>query len=178
MRWATVFGVLAPPKVAITYDWPGTVRANGAIVATARAAASSLAADQIPDRIVVGYSIRLHHDPNSVEPGENPELTTLGEEGCPDLTSEQLIETLSKHLLAAIDGWQNDGLENYLRMWHLRLENIGDNAQLEFNDKQISGTLKGLDDHGNLLVEEGGGPGKKISLVDQFVLFEDVVSSS
>ena len=133
-------GVLAPPKVAITYDWPGLVRANGSKVATARAAVTTLAPDQTPDRIVVGFSVRLHHDPNEAEPGENPDVTTLGEEGCPELTSTQFIETLCRHLLAAIDGWQNDGFGNYQRMWQLRMNNIGEEAALDLKGETITAT--------------------------------------
>ncbi len=165
---------LAPPKVAITYDWPNLVRANGAKVAHARAAISTLSPDQIPDRLVIGFSIRLHHDPADAEPGENPELTTLGEEGCPELTSNELIESLCRHLLAAIDGWQSDGLANYQRMWGLRIEPANAARQFELNDELITGKPTGIDDNGNLLIELPSGKTKTFFLVNQFKVFDDI----
>ncbi len=165
---------LAPPKVAITYDWPSQVRANGGKIARTRAAISSLAADDVPDRLVIGFSIRLRHDPDHDEPGANPEMTTLDEEGCPNLTSNELIETLCRHLLAAIDGWQNDGLSNYQRMWGLRLQPANAACQFELNNDVLTGKPAGIDDGGNLLIELPGGKIKTTFLINQFKLFSDL----
>ena len=165
---------LAPPKVAITYDWPNLVRANGAQVAKARSAISTLDVDKVPDRLVIGFSIRLHHNPSDEEPGANPELTTLGEEGCPDLTSNELIESLCRHLLAAIDGWQNDGLSSYQRMWGLRIEPANEARQFQLNDDMVTGKPTGIDDNGNLLIELPGGKTKTLFLANQFKLLDDI----
>ncbi|MCP4935148.1 MAG: hypothetical protein GY927_13330 [bacterium] len=165
---------LAPPKVAITYDWPNQIRANGAKVAVARCAISTTDVDKIPDKLVIGFSIRLLHDPADKEPGENPEFTTLGEEGCPELTSNDLIESLCRHLLAAINGWQNDGLASYQRMWGLRIEPANDARQFELNGEMITGKPTGIDDSGNLLIELPSGRTKTLFLVNQFKLLDDI----
>jgi len=158
---------LAPPKVAITFGWPGIIFANDGSVAQVSLAADRAASeDSVPAWLVLGVEVRLTHRPGAPEPGHDPSVTTLSEEGCPDLTSEELIESYSRHFLTWMDTWNNDGFAPIHNAWTQR----ADARERSFTDAGggggVSGTFVGLDEHGNLVLKRTDGEHISLRLVD------------
>lgn len=142
-------GALAPPEVAVHYDWPGGLRVNGGRCGAIRAAASTADPAAEPDWLVVGFEIRFL--PLSEDaPGEDPDRTALVMEGCGEVEPVQLLESWSRHTLSWINRLGDDGLAPLHRDWCGRAWGIGE-------ELPGGGLFLGLDEHGGQLVRTAEG---------------------
>jgi hypothetical protein len=76
------------------------------------------------------------------EPGLHPLASALEQEGF-ELGSERLVESFARHLMVAIDAWQQDGFGAVARNYLARLA-------------PEQGARRDLDDNGDLLVRRMG----------------------
>lgn len=139
-------GALAPPEVAVHHVWPGSFKVNGADCGAMRAAASTADPSEEPDWLVIG--IEIPHLPVG-DGGEDPTRTCLYNEGCADLTTLQLLESWSRHMLVWVNRWLDEGLAPLHAAWRERAWGMGE----ELADG--SGTFMGLDELGGMLVKSG-----------------------
>jgi hypothetical protein len=99
---------LAPPEKPIRFDWPASVRVDGALVGGARLAwPPGVEKDQTPDWMVFGAMIRMA--PPQAADCDLTSFTTLREEGFEEASSQQLIERFARHLMAAFDLYAERG---------------------------------------------------------------------
>ena len=113
--------VHAPPKKPINFDWPATVRIDGGLVGGARLAwPANTAEDAVPAWLVFGAMIRTAAM-DGEEPGLHPRSTALDEEGFVDIGSGRLLASFARHLMAAINTWQQDGFDAVARRYLSRL---------------------------------------------------------
>ncbi len=161
-------GALTPPQVAVTFQWPATIRVNGGRLGRIRAAAGNgdINPDTIPDWLVIATKLRLRHVGKSAEPGHTPDVTALSEEGCPNLTRTELIESYSRHFLTWLNMWQDDGFRPVHSAWLFRAENVNESISVTLGKRTIEGTFLGLDDYGNLLLKSGDGETSFVSLYE------------
>ena len=126
-------GVLTPPQVGVTFHWPGTIRVNNGRVGGVRAAIDigTGSPEQNPDWMIIETDIRLKHSQRHFEPGQEPDITALTEEGCPDLTRTEFIESYSRHFLTWLNNWQEDGFKPVHDSWIFRTEDL--NQEIEFS---------------------------------------------
>jgi len=158
---------LAPPKVAITFGWPGVIFANAGSVAQVSLAVDRAAQEHtVPGWLVLSLEARLTHRPGAPEPGHDPSVTTLSEEGCPDLTAEQLIGSYTRHFLTWLDTWTNEGFAPIHNAWTQR----ADERERSFADAAggagVKGVFVGLDEHGNLVLKRDDGKHVSLRLLD------------
>ena len=137
-------GALAPPEVAVHHVWPGAFKVNGADCGALRATASTHDPAVEPDWLVVG--IELPFLPTG-EGGEDPTKTCLFNEGCAEITPQQLLESWSRHMLVWINRWLDEGLAPLHSAWRERAWEIGEALP------DGSGTFMGLDEMGGMLVK-------------------------
>lgn len=133
----------APPEKSITFDWPDAIRIDGGLVGGGRLAWPDHARDDArPDWLVFGAMIRTVAM-GEEEPGLRPLAAALEDEGFDDAGSGRLVEGFARHLMVAIDAWQNQGFtemaKNYLQ--YLPPE---------------SGARRDIDENGDLLVRRIG----------------------
>ena len=120
--FADAAGAYGPPEVPLTFDWPATIRVNGARVGAARFAAPvGCAEDAVPDWIVVGIEAR-YADAADAEPGLDPGRTTLFEEGYTDTTPADLTAAWARHLMATLADWQARGIRVVAERYLARLD--------------------------------------------------------
>jgi len=146
-------GVLTPPETAVEFVWPGGLRVNGAACGGLRAAASTTDPGSEPDWLVIGASIPLLPLAQSGEPGRTPDRTSLRDEGAGDVTAQALAEAWSRHFLAWLNTFLDDGLKPLHDAWRAKwAQRAGGEVSLP-----VSGKALGLDETGGLLVktEEG-----------------------
>lgn len=152
-------GAIGPPKLALTFRWPGTVLANGG--ETGRVFArfpADAEADAVPDWLVVAFHLQLGWNLDAGdEPGHQPGRTVLYEEGCGDLDRTQLIEAVSRHFLSWIDGWEQDGFAAAHQAWTAKAHE-GDETVYLPQLGCAAGTRMGLDEAGGLLVKTDDQP--------------------
>lgn len=138
----------APPEKPVTVAWPGAVHVDSGLIGGGRLAWPAGAdEDAPPDWLVFGATIRTVAM-GEEEPGLLPLSSALDQEGFDELTAGRLVESFARHLMTAIDGWQESGFasvgRNYLR--YLAPQ---------------PGITCGLADNGDLLRRHAGQPGQE-----------------
>ena len=139
-------GALAPPEVAVQFEWDGQIRINAAKCGGFQMAASGSKQDHVPDWLVVGFSLPLWLEVD--DPGRTPDQTSLYEEGCADIDPLQLIESWSRHSLVWINSWEQDGVVPLHREWRGMVYDMGEDITLA----GIRGKFVGVDEDFGLLL--------------------------
>jgi biotin-(acetyl-CoA carboxylase) ligase len=156
---ADALAVHAPPEKPISFHWPATIRIDGGIVGGARLAWPTGASEETaPGWLVFGAMIRTAAVSGD-EPGLHPFGTTLDAEGF-DHDSSRLVESFARHLMVAIDAWQQDGFAEVAKNYLSRLA-------------PERGVRRELDDNGDLLMRGVDKPG-----IDRRSLLRDLESPS
>lgn len=144
LGFADALGALAPPEVAVQFDWPGGLRVNGARCGGFRACASTQDPLEEPDWLVVGLEValRLHADS-----GETPDQTALSEEGCAEITAPELLESWSRHMLVWVHSYLHEGLGPLHESYRGKVQSIGEDITMP-----EPGHFTGLDEAGGMIL--------------------------
>ncbi len=133
----------APPEKPMAIDWPDALLVDGGLVGGGRLAWPADAnEDAAPPWLVFAGMIRTVAIGEN-EPGLNPLAATLDEEGFVDLGSVRLVESFARHLMVAIDAWQQDGFAEIAKSYLSRL-------------KPEKGVRRDIAGNGDLLVRRTG----------------------
>jgi biotin-(acetyl-CoA carboxylase) ligase len=154
--FADAFGALAPSEVAAQFDWPRSIRINGARCGSLRAAAASRDPAAVPDWLVVGLELPFFA-PSEAEPGDAPDRTTLWEEGCGEIEPRQFLESWSRHTLVWIHTWLDEGMPRLHANWRGRAFSIGEPVEFDLAGARHAGQFVGLDEKGGMLLKCEGG---------------------
>jgi biotin-(acetyl-CoA carboxylase) ligase len=148
------FGAIAPPEVGLTYRWPFVLCVNGAGAGAVRVAVSSSEdATGCPDWMVVGLAVDLRRRRKDAEPGADPGVTDLFEEGCGELTRTELLDSYARHLMAWIHTWETEGFGGVHEMLLFRAQGHREDVVVELAGSVHEGRFVGLDDHGSMILE-------------------------
>ncbi len=140
---ADALAVHAPPEKPITFDWPDAVRVDGGLVGGARLAWPRNADEgEPPPWLVFGAMIRTVAM-GEEEPGLRPLSAALEEEGFEELDSGRLVESFARHLMVAVDAWQEQGFGEIAKGYLARLS-------------PEPGVRRDIDENGDLLVRRMG----------------------
>lgn len=142
-------GALAPPEVALHLEWQGGIRVNGARCGRFHVAAAEVEGETSPDWLVVGWDMPLMM---TLNPGENPDVTALYEEGCADLDPGRLVESWARHTLVWINRWSDEGNRPLHAEWLGLVPDVGE----EVDVLGRRGTFVGTDERFGLLLRQGG----------------------
>lgn len=142
-------GTLAPPEVAVHLKWDGTVRVNGATCGRLRIRASGTDPEATPDWLIVGLEIDMTSPDKN--PGETPDKTSLQEEGCAEITREQLVESWVRHTLYWINRWLEEGNKPVHADWRALVQELGEPIEIDGR----SGTFVGTDENFGMLLRTG-----------------------
>ena len=135
--------VHAPPEKPITFGWPDAIHVDGGLVGGARLAWPPGADEQQPPAwLAFGAMIRTVAMSEG-EPGLRPLGAALEDEGFDDLGSGRLVESFARHLMVAIDAWQEKGFGEVAKNYLSRLS----------PEKSVR---RDIDDNGDLLVRRAG----------------------
>jgi biotin-(acetyl-CoA carboxylase) ligase len=150
---ADALATYAQPETSIIIDWPDSILVNGGLVGGGRLAwPQDVPEIQTPPWLVFGGMIRTVSMTNA-EPGLNPLVTALEEEGITDAMSNNVVESFARHLMVALDSWQESGFVAVARSYLERLP-------------QEPGVSRNIDDNGDLLTRRAN----KIDVARQRVL--------
>ena len=110
----------AQPETLISVVWPGAITVNLGLVGGGRLAwPEGIAEDQVPPWLVFGGMLRTSVM-DAREPGFNPAVTALAEEGF-EAQAGELIESFAKNFMVALDAWQETGFAAIARGYLERL---------------------------------------------------------
>jgi biotin-(acetyl-CoA carboxylase) ligase len=136
---------LAPPETPIAIDWPDALHIDGGLVGGGRLASPERAAeDSVPEWLVFGAAIRIVSMSRD-GPGLHPLSTALADEGFGDIGAERLVEGFARHLMGALDRWQESGFAPLAADYLARL-------------RPERGVRRSLAANGDLLIEHAGQP--------------------
>ena len=147
MGIADSLGSLAPPEMAIHFNWPNKIKVNGAFCGNIFFQASTKKETSIPDWLVIGLKIPFLWD-SQIEAGNKPDETVLSDEGCIDITPRLLLESWSRHTLVWLNRFLDEGLNPIHRAWCEKCDNLGDEITFP-----TSGNFMGLDENGNMIIK-------------------------
>jgi biotin-(acetyl-CoA carboxylase) ligase len=127
----------AQPETSIVIDWPDSISVNGGLVGGGRLAwpEGTREIDTPPWLVFAGMT--------GTEPGLNPLVTALEEEGFNDLMSGHIVESFARHFMVAIDAWQESGFGAVAKSYIERLP-------------REQGVRRDIDDNGDLLMRRVG----------------------
>lgn len=160
---ADSIGAIGPPNLPITFDWPKTILANGAVVGGLDMVfPENTKGGEIPAFAVVSLGLDISwaaHQPTGThraefEPGENLLRTVLHEEGAGDLDRTMIIESWARHFTAWIDTWEQDGFKPVHENWLFRADKRNEAVVVKTANGNETGTLIGMDEMGGLLVKQ------------------------
>jgi biotin-(acetyl-CoA carboxylase) ligase len=129
--------VPAPPEKPIVIEWPDAVYVDGGLIGGGRLAWPDHSDEcAAPDWLVFGATIRTAF-PSREESGLHPRSTALAEESFDDVSAERLAEGFARHLMVAVDRWQEGGFTPIAKEYISKLEpesgvsrDIGENGDL------------------------------------------------
>lgn len=148
LGFQNALGALAPPEVAVHLTWEGDIKVNGAYCGRLRVAASTDDPKAKPDWLVVGWELTIYQ--TGANPGENPDVTALYEEGCSEVEPKQLLESWSRHTLVWINQWSDSGNAVLHGEWMGLLQGVGEPVE----KAGFSGAFLGVDDMFGMLVRD------------------------
>ncbi len=115
---------ILPPQVAVQFRDFQNVTINGGVAGSVNAAISKTQSrSDIPDWLIISINITLTRDNSISEPGSEPDITALGEEGWDVINQNTVLETYSRHFLSWLANWTDDGFDNVVRAWKFKAEN-------------------------------------------------------
>jgi biotin-(acetyl-CoA carboxylase) ligase len=142
---ADALAVHAPPDRPIGFEWPDAIFVDGGLVGGARLGwPEGSDEDKVPDWLVFGAIIRTVAM-GEEEPGLRPLSAALEDEGFNDLGSGKLVESFARHLMVAIDAWQEKGFGEIAKNYLARL--VSDGGR---------GVRRDIGDNGDLIVRRTG----------------------
>jgi biotin-(acetyl-CoA carboxylase) ligase len=133
----------APPEKPMAIAWPDMLLVDGGLVGGGRLGWPAGADEDAPPSWLVFAGMIRTVAIGETEPGLNPLAATLDEEGFVDLSSGRLVESFARHLMAAIDAWQQDGFAEIAKSYLSRL-------------KPEKDARRDIADNGDLLVRHAG----------------------
>jgi len=111
----------AQPETSISIDWPDSILVNQGLVGGGRLGwPQGTAEDATPPWLVFGAMIRTV-SMTGAEPGLNPLVTALEEEGFSDVLTNHVVESFARHFMVAIDSWAESGFNAVAKDYLARL---------------------------------------------------------
>ena len=112
---------LAPPEKYIVFDWPAAILIDGGLVGGGELAWPKGAAEnERPEWLVFGAMVRTAALV-PLEPGFNPNVSNLEDEGFTELGAGRLVESFARHFMATVDLWQEKGFLEVAKAYLQRL---------------------------------------------------------
>ncbi len=157
-------GSVAPAMLEITYKWPNDVLLNGRKVSGILLESKTTPEGAI-DWLVLGIGINVASHP---EDTEFP-ATGLHFEGTPkSVTEVDLLQAFSRHFLAWVNRWLDDGFAPIRQTWLSHAHGRGEDIQVRLPKETLSGTFADMDKDGVLLLDVPGAGQRRIAAGDVF----------
>lgn len=135
VAFGEAMGAIAPPEFGIQFGWPDVIYANKAKLGKVELFThDNLSPEDVPQWMLLHLQVALKYTQDYIEPGDQPDVTTLSEEGCGYLCSTEIIESVSRHLLTWIHIWEEDGFRPVHQAWMSNALNV--NQKVTYIDRE------------------------------------------
>jgi biotin-(acetyl-CoA carboxylase) ligase len=142
---ADALSALAPPETPIAIEWPDRLEVGRCLVGGGRLSWPEFTDERArPDWLVFGAVIRLV-SMTSRGAALHPLSTSLAGEGLAEVGADRLVEGFARHLMVAVDRWQEGNFAAIAQGYLSRL-------------RPERGARRAIDATGNLRIERRGEP--------------------
>jgi BirA family biotin operon repressor/biotin-[acetyl-CoA-carboxylase] ligase len=158
---------LVAPMTGMGYRWPGDLLINELLSGQVQLAAPPGAGDPWP-WLVVAVSVNVSEHPENPEPEAFNSIHDSGE--ADHVRAMDVLELYSRHFLRWINLWAEDGYEPVRAAWLQRARDVGENRRLELPARSVEGTVRGIGEHGELVLDTGADRTQRVSVAEYFSL--------
>jgi len=144
---------LLEPMTGLRYAWPHEILINDLPAGSVRLYAPTVLDDPLPWLVVELMVIVDEYPPDRDFPSFNG-IRASGTEGVAVAT---VLEGYARHFLRLINQWAEHGFAPIQRAWQQRADGLNESLTLTFPGGRVTGTVRGLDDHGGLIMERADG---------------------
>ena len=162
----TAIADLVSAMTGLRWRWPGELFINDLKSGMAQLVAPAESTRPYP-WVVLGVSINVAEHPPNPEPER---FNSIHDSGTPEVTVEALIEGFSRHFLAWINRWAEEGFEPVRKAWMLRADGIGEQVTLFRDGDTLTGNMTGINDRGEAELELDDGTRWDVSVAEYFGL--------
>lgn len=148
----------------LRWRWPDEILINNLKSGMVQLSVPGDHADPYP-WLVLGLSINVAEHPPNPEPER---FNSIHDSGTPEVTVEALLEGFSRHFLAWINRWAEEGFEAARKAWTLRADGIGEPVTLLLGGEGLSGRMTGINRRGEAELELDDGTLQAVSVADYF----------
>ncbi|MDH3317217.1 MAG: biotin--[acetyl-CoA-carboxylase] ligase [Gammaproteobacteria bacterium] len=148
----------------LRWRWPDEIFINDLKSGMVQLSAPGGNADPYP-WLVLGASINVAEHPSNPEPER---FNSIHASGTPEADVGELLERISRHFLAWINRWAEEGFGPVQRAWTLRADGIGDQISLPLEGKTVTGKLMKINDQGGADLELEDGTVRTVRVADYF----------
>ncbi len=163
---AAIAEVVAP-MTGMGFRWPGDLLINELLAGQVQLAAPPGAADPWP-WLAVAVSVNVAHHPENPEPERYNSVHDSGE--ADHVRALHVLEHFARHFLRWINVWAEEGYGPVRQAWLQRARDQGETRTLEFGDATLGGVVRGLGEHGELLLDTGADRAQIVSVARYFGL--------
>lgn len=160
----TAIADIVSAMTGLRWRWPGEFFINDLKSGMVEITAPETSADPYP-WLVLGVSINVAEHPPNPEPER---FNSIHASGTPEATVEELLEGFSRHFLAWINRWADQGFAPVQRAWTLRADGIGHSATFSIGGNELKGKLTGINDRGEAEIELDDGAVRDVSIAEYF----------
>jgi hypothetical protein len=128
---ADALGAHSPPEKPVAFDWPDTIRYDGASVGGGRLGwPVGCGEEEVPDWLVFSATLVAAQ---RGDPGLNPDATSLEEEAVVEL--DAILESFARNLMWGFDLWRENGFAALAELYlgHLPKERAADTRRIDKN---------------------------------------------
>ena len=161
---------LVAPMTGMGVRWPGDLLINELLAGHVQIA-SPASKEQPWPWLVIALSINVVHHPENPEPEEFNSIHDSGD--CKEVTVIEVLERFTRHLLRDLNRWADDGFQPVGKAWALRARDIGETRQLDFAGSHYKGTVKGVGENGELVLECDDDQIVTVSVAEYFSLTQE-----
>ena len=163
---AAVAEVVAP-MTGMGFRWPGDLLINDLLAGQIQLAAPAQGADPWP-WLALGLSLNVAHHPHNPEPERYNSIHASGDAGHVD--AAQVLELFARHFLRWINRWAEEGFVPVRRAWMQRARDVGESRALDLEGRLIKGVVRGMGEHGELILDTGADGIERVCVSGYFAL--------
>jgi len=158
---------LVAPMTGLGFRWPGDLLVNELLAGQVQLRAPTGGGDPWP-WLAVGVSVNVAHHPDNPEPEQYNSIHASGD--AEHVRALEVLEQFSRHFLRWINIWAEEGFAPVRAAWMQRARDVGETRRLDLGDLGVEGVVRGLGEHGELLLDAGPDRLEIVSVADYFAL--------
>lgn len=160
----TAIADVLEPMTGLRYRWPNHIFINDLKSGALQFRAPATSAERYP-WVAIGLNLNVAHHPPNPEPER---FNSIHASGTPTAQLAELLEIYSRHFLAWINRWADEGFAPVRKTWVQRADGLNEQVVVRLSDEEITGVLREPDNEGRGVIEMPDGSFRSIGIGEYF----------